>query len=314
MRLLCPHLRAVSGAFLCILALALATAPALRAQQIEIVEPETTADTSDQAQEASGLIKFINSMPDLIDQDLPFLESGGSYWLYGRPHFGNPFNGNYFRLDAGGWLKVTDHLDLNLGAQCYVGRDPDDGNEVRYGFFNAYTGLKYEQSLPGPLGTAMSAGVNFSTPVSIPPVNFTDGYRHTDPFATYTRPLRSDIHLIGYASVGLDLLNHSNMPSNFGTNELHSDSVGAAVGASREWRKFSASLTFNAATTALMSNEGHQRFELDPSIYVPLHMRWLHGLKTTLTLEGKAVRGPDGTQFGGGVNVHVSIESHHHVQ
>lgn len=121
------------------------------------------------AQKFGSLFHFMNTLPELVDQDLPFLEPGGAYWFYGRPHFGNPFQGKYFRLDGGGWLKLTDKVDLNVGAQSYFWRDPNDNNAIRFGFYGMNFGVKYAQALSGPEGSAISVGVDHSSPVGRPP-------------------------------------------------------------------------------------------------------------------------------------------------
>ena len=169
-------------------------------------------------QESGGLFHFMNTLPELVNQDLPFLEPGGTYWFYGHPHFGNPFQGKYFRLDVGGWLKVTDNVDLNLGAQSYFWRDPDDGNATRVGLYGMNLGVKYSHALSPPKGSAISIGVDHTSPVGRPPISLVNGFRHTVPYVTYTRPLIPSLRLVGYSTLGLDLLAHSPLPESFRTN------------------------------------------------------------------------------------------------
>ena len=270
----------------------------------EELQPATAAST-----EEASLFRFLSRMPELISQNLPMFQPGGAYWIYARPRFGNPLQGGFFRLDLGAWFKATDHLSLNAGSQSYVWRDASEHDATRRGFYGVSSGVKYETSLSSPAGSAMSAGLNYSTPVSRPPLVLVDGFRHTDPYVSYSRPLNPKNRLVGFATFGADLLNRTPLPANFGVNELHSNSLGLSVGASRPWRHFSASLTLNSATTELLSKHGQQVFGLVPQIFVPLFPGRIRFARVTLVLSGKAITGPDGRQFGSGLSVHWDLRS-----
>jgi hypothetical protein len=262
-----------------------------------------------------GFLGFMDRLPELIDTDLPFFAPRGAYWFYVRPNVGDPFQGKYLRLDTGGWVKVTKSIDFNLGAKSYVLRDPNDNNATRRGFYDANAGIKYDRSLPGPIGTAMSTGVNFSTPISRPPLMLTDGYRHTDPFFTYTRPLSVRLHVVAFASVGADLIAHTPLPSNFGKNQLHSDSLNSALGVTREFKYFTVSTTLNGSTSALVSKHALQVFSINPQIIVPAEnilpvlARKLPHWHFNVSFSAHALTGPDGQQYGAGTSLSVNISS-----
>jgi hypothetical protein len=268
------------------------------------------------AQQTQGFLAFVDQLPELVDRDLPFFAPRGTYWFYARPSIGNPFQGKYFRLDGGAWVKVTKSIDFNIGAQSYAWRDQTANDATRWGFYGANAGIKYNRSLPGPSGTAMSTGLNFSTPISEPPLVLTDGYRHTDPYITYTRPLSVHLHLVGFATLGADLLAHySPLPSNFGDNQLHSNSLTASLGATREFKYFTASTTVTGATTAVMSKHALQVFSVNPRIIIPVeHLlpalcARLPHWHFNLNLGARAATGPDGRQFGGGASMSVNFDS-----
>ncbi len=258
---------------------------------------------------------FMNRLPELINNDLPFLAPRGTYWFYARPSVGNPFQGKYFRLNGGMWVKATNSIEFTGGAQTYLWRDPNDNDATRGGFYGVSTGVKYSHPLPGPGGAAMSAGLNFTTPVSRPPLVLVDGYRHTDPYLTFTRPISARLHLVGFATIGADLLAHTSLPSNFGANQLHSNSLNCTLGATREFRRFTASLTVSGATTALMSRHNLQVFNVNPRVIVPAK-NILPFLGTKLphwhiNLVGSAyaATGPDGRQTGASASVNVNFDS-----
>jgi hypothetical protein len=256
-----------------------------------------------------SLFHFMNTLPELVDQNLPFMEPGGTYWFYGHPHFGNPFQGKYFRLDAGGWLKATDNLDFNLGAQSYFWRDPNSDNSTRLGFYGVNTGVKYSESLLSPPGAAMSFGINYSSPVGRPPISLVDGYRHTDPFVTYSRPLIPSLSLVGYSSLGLDLLAHSPLPGNFGVNELHSNSITFSAGVSRQWPRFTGSVTLTGATSELISKEGRQVFTLNPEVFIPIFRQRLPRWHARLAIGAHVTDGPDGRQIGASASININFKS-----
>jgi hypothetical protein len=263
-----------------------------------------------------GFLGFMDRLPEIIDTNLPFLAPRGAYWFYARPSIGNPFQGKYFRLDAGMWIKATKSVDFNIGAQSYVWRDSNEGNATRWGFYGATTGIKYNRSLGGPTGTAMSVGLNFSTPISRPPLALTDGFRHTDPFITYTRPLSARLHLVGFASFGADMLAHTSLPNGYGKNMLHSNSLNGALGATREFKCFTVSASLNGATTALMSKHALQVFSINPKIIVPAQHIFptlcakLPHWHINLILSAHATTGPDGQQYGASSSVSVNFTSH----
>ncbi|HWZ95109.1 MAG TPA: hypothetical protein VNW30_07940 [Opitutaceae bacterium] len=275
---------------------------------------ETTTPTP-AAPPSQGLLGFMDRLPEFVDTNLPFFAPRGAYWFYARPSIGNPFQGKYFRLDAGMWVKVTKSIDFNIGAQSYVWRDSNEGDATRYGFYGATTGIKYNRSLAGPIGTAMSVGLNFSTPIGRPPLSLSDGFRHTDPFFTYTRPLSARLHLVGFASVGADMLAHTSLPDGYGKNALHSNSLNGAVGATREFKYFAVSASLNGATTALMSKHALQVFSINPKIVVPAENIFpalcakLPHWHINLSLSAHATTGPDGQQYGVSSSVSVNFTS-----
>ena len=92
--------------------------PLLRADTASADSPAPPAATI--PAEQSALVRFINRMPELINQALPELQPGGAYWLYARPRFGNPFRGGFFRIDrtkrTGAWSSHHTEGDSNPAA------------------------------------------------------------------------------------------------------------------------------------------------------------------------------------------------------
>ena len=149
--------------------------------------------------------------------------------------------------------------------------------------------------------------MDFITPLSRPPRDLSDGYQHTVPYVAVSKLLMPDCDLVGYSTLGIDLLNSTNLPSNFGRNQLHSNSSTVSGGLSRDWKKFQTLLTASYSTTALLSNETHQVFGLRPAIVFPL-TRWQgRHTRLTATLGGWSIWGPDGHELGASGSVRVEF-------
>jgi hypothetical protein len=267
------------------------------------------SDQAAEAQETNGMLAFMNRLPELVDQHLPFLAPGGTYWFYAHPHLGNPLKGDYFRLDGGGWLKVTDNIDLNAGTQGFIWKDSTDGDSTRYGLYAYNLGIKYAQAVSPPAGSAISVGLNFSSPLGRPPNTLIDEWRHTDPYVTYTRPLIPRIKLVAFTTVGLDLLARTPVPGVFGTNVLHSNSITFSAGVSRQWKNFVGSLTLSGATSELVSSEGRQVFTINPQVFVPLLWHRLPRWHMIGTLGAHATDGPDGRRYGASGSININFKS-----
>ncbi|HZP61513.1 MAG TPA: hypothetical protein VFB27_14410 [Opitutaceae bacterium] len=242
------------------------------------------------------LDSFVDRLPSFMARNLPGLQPHGFYRIYVRPRVADLWSRNFFRMPVGGEYKVNDRVELSGEVQDYftTGLKRAEG----YGFSGLNLGAKYEQPWPARPDIGVGWGLNFHTPLSRPPPDLTDGYRHTQPYAAATFPLSPGWKLIGYSSVGFDLLNHTALPSNFGKNELHANSFQVSVGAGRDWPHFHASLTLSVASTLLLSDEGRQVLALRPEIVFPFRIRQNSGVVALFTVGTYAIEGPDGTQLG----------------
>ena len=107
-------------------------------------------------------------------------------------------------------------------------------------------------------------------------------------------------HLVGYSSLGADLLAQTALPCNFGENQLHANSVVLAAGVTRDWPRFRGAFTVSWGTTAPLSNENNNVFILRPEVLVPLTRETGANVRShlLLTLGARAVWGPDGRDLG----------------
>ncbi|MSU69661.1 MAG: hypothetical protein EXS39_02565 [Opitutaceae bacterium] len=254
----------------------------------------------------SALVEFVDGLPELFNLALPTVGPGGLFRLYTHPHFGDLVHNNYLRIPLGVRAKVNPPMEASGELQSYFthGLRHSSG----YGLSGLLLGLKHEQSVPGRSDAGWSTGLNFSTPLSRPPMELTDGYRHTLPYVTATYPLLRKWKVVGYSTVGADLLNHTALPSNFGRNQLHGNAVSTVMGAARDWQRFLFSLTATYATTALLSNKSDQVFGLRPSVLIPLRPLTSSRLRAMLTVGGRAIWGPDGRELGVSSSLRVKFD------
>lgn len=244
-----------------------------------------------------NLAEFIDGLPDLLSERLPGFDRSGVLRLYVRPHFGDLLHRDYLRVPFGVRAKVSENVESSAELQTYFTHGISD--PAGYGLSGLRLGTKCEHVLPSLNdGAGLSVGFNYQTPLSRPPQDLTDGHRHFQPYVALTRPLVPDWKLLGYASVGADLLDRTRMPAHWGRNQLHSNSLIVVAGAAREFRRFRASLTGTFTTSSLISDENKNVYALRPEVVVPWKMKADARTQILFTLGGRSIWGPDGHELG----------------
>jgi hypothetical protein len=251
------------------------------------------------ASPASGwdIAEFIDGLPDILAERLPGFDRTGVLRLYVRPHFGDLVHRDYLRVPFGGRAKVSDNVESSAELQTYFTHGIADA--AGYGLSGIRLGTKCEHVLPSLNdGAGMSVGFNYQTPLSRPPRDLTDGHRHFQPYVAATRPLVPAWKLLGYASIGADLVDRTSMPAHFGRNQLHANSLIYVAGAAREWPRFRASLTATLTSSRWLSDENKNVYALRPEIVVPWKSRPDARAQILFTLGGRTIWGPDGHEIG----------------
>jgi hypothetical protein len=294
-----PPTRCARWRGLAVVTLAISALLPLRAD--EPAQTSKTAETAAAARDA--LARFLDRLPDLIDLGLPSFSPPGQWYFYAHPKFGDFLHEDYFRLPVGARYKLNDQLELHgqLGAYFTNGFHDSVGN----GFYELQLGLKQEEELWVDVGA--SVGVDFITPLSRPPAGITDGLRHTVPYVTLTRSLWPHWDVVVFGTFGADLLDHTNIPPDFRTNELRANSLMFSLGVAREWRRMHVILKATEGTTWPLSRLHQNAFGLRPSIGIPFLRRHDGTPRATVTFEGRAVWGPDGLETGVTTSVRVDL-------
>lgn len=249
--------------------------------------------------------ELLDRIPNFGSLELPGFMSEDMFRFYSSPRFGDLLHRDYLRVPVGVRAKLTGKLEAHAEVEGYFTHGLGDG--AGYGFDRLGVGGKYELSPPSTSAAAWITGVDFETPLSRPPAELSDGHRHVLPYVSVSRTVVPDWKLLGYGSLGADLLSHTALPPHFGQNQLHTNALTLVAGVARDWRRFNTSLTATYSTSALISNEDAHVFSLRPAIVIPLTR--LEGKRTRLilTLGGRSTWGPDGYEIGASGSVRVEF-------
>jgi hypothetical protein len=273
------------------------------AEESEESPVERLKRTLDESAPAVALGSFLDRLPGLVDEgNLPSFAPEGDFRLSLRPRFGDLLREDYFRFLLGARFKANEQLEFKTELGTYFTHGMRDS--VGNGFYQFRFGTRYEFAYTPDSG--WSVGLDFTTPLSRPPYEITDGLRHTMPSVTYTRTVSTKHGLVGFATLGLDLLDHTALPVNFSENQLHANSVIVTLGVARVWHRMHVILRVFDGNTVLVSNRTQNVFGLRPSIGVPLLLRPDGTPRATATFEGRAIWGPDG--FETGVNTRIRLD------
>jgi len=265
-----------------------------------------------QATSLSNLGELLDRLPNFPGFGLPGFMPKDVFQFYSSPHFGDLVHRDFMRIPVGLRAKIDQNYQAHLEIEGYFTHGL--GNAAGYGLDRLETGIKYDSARSSPTSPdlAWSTGIDFATPLDHPPMEITDGYRHTVPYVAVSKLLAPDWALTGYSTLGIDLLAHTDLPSNFGRNQLHSNSFTLSGGVTRDWTKFQTLLTASYSSTALLSNEHHQVFGLRPAVVFPL-TRWQgRHTRLTATFGGWSIWGPDGHELGasGSVRLEFNYKTH----
>lgn len=256
-----------------------------------------------------NLAEFIDSLPDLLSERLPGFDPDGVVRLYVRPHFGDFLHRDYLRVPFGAKVRVAENIESSGELQTYFTHGL--GDSAGYGISGLRLGTKCDHAFPSINdGAGLSVGFTYETPLSRPPIDLTDGHRHFQPYVSGTRPLVPEWKLLGFASVGADLLDRTALPAHFGRNQLHSNSLIFVAGAAREWSRFRASLTTSVTTASLISDEGKNVYAIRPEVVFPWKTKALSRTRFLFTVGARSVWGPDGHELGLSSSMRVEFLFH----
>ncbi len=276
-----------------------ALAPLLRAQDSATEEENDSA----LAGTAQALESLIDRLPDLLDLGLPGFARTGAVQLIARPRFGDLLHEDYFRLPVGVRVQALEHWEIRSEARTYFTHGLRDS--AGYGLYEVQAGVKREWPITEQTGWA--SGVDFVTAVSRPPPGITDGMRHWVPYISNSFDLMPSKDVLGFATLSADLISRTSLPPDFRKNQLRQDSLMLTVGAARDFARFRVIVAASIGDTTLLSSSSEQVYALRPSIVIPILKRKDNTARAQLTFGGRAVWGPDGSDFGVNTSVRVDL-------
>lgn len=256
---------------------------------------EVTPSAASPEDNKSPLTRVIDDLPEYLASRLPGLDPNGAIRIFAQPHLGDFFHQGYIRVPFGVRAKLSDHVEATTELSSYFAHG---GNADGSGIAAMNLGLKCEHLMPSLNPGGISVGVNFRTPFTGTPKEFSDGYRHLQPYVAAIHPIVPRWQLLGFASLGTSFLAHTSLPSNFGRNQLHTNAIALTTGIARAWGRVHVSLTGRLASSALMSDEGRQNFTLKPEVLFPLRRDPNARMQLFVTLGARAIWGPDGRESG----------------
>jgi hypothetical protein len=256
----------------------------------------------------SSFANMIDQLPNALANRLPAFSPDGDVHVYTSPHLGDLFHSGYVRVPVGVRAKLTDRIACNAELQSYFAHGMESTSP--YGLSQLTLGAKCEHALPWLGDTGLALGFNYITPLSHPPEGFSDGYRRFQPYVSAIHMLVPKWGLLGYASFGANLLQRTDLPSDFGRNQLHANSLALTTGVTREWKGLQLSLTTRFASTEFISDEGRQNFSVRPEIAIPFKLSRYGRTHFLVTLDGRVLTGPEGTMInkGGGVRIMMHVD------
>jgi hypothetical protein len=228
--------------------------------------------------------------------DLPQLDIPGTFKILLRPHFGDLVRRDYMRTETGLRWALNQNFDISGEASVYFTHgfgDTGDG----YGIGKVRLGSRYLLEDWPKFGYDTSLTLTMDAPVGHPPVDMTDGHYHLTPSFLIQRQWRRNIRVTTFTGLGLDLIDGSDIPGRFGTNQPHEDSINGTVGGIYDAGQLKYTLTATYATTALFGDETDHFFYLTPGVqwYVPKRFTFNSKTQWIASFGIRTSWGPDGT-------------------
>ena len=258
-----------------------------------------------EADAGDRLARWVDRLPEVLDFSLPDFGSDEGIEVTARPHLGDLVNRDYLRVPIRFRAKWRG-TEASAEVQTYFTHGLR--NSTSSGFAGFQLGLKRDWPLRARPGTGFSTGINYSSPLSRPPDDITDGYRHTTPYVGATFPLSARWKLTGFSTLGADIITKSDLPSNFRKNELHGNALSLTLGAAREFSRFQLSLSVTHSNTSLMTDESSGVTTVRPGVLIPIERFFTSSIRLFPTLGADAVWGPDGQELGFSGKVRVEFD------
>lgn len=243
-----------------------------------------------------------------IFDDLPQLDIPGTFKILLRPHFGDLVRRDYMRTETGLRWALNENFDISAEASVFFTHGLGDSGDG-YGVGRVRLGSRYLLEDWPKAGYDTSLALSMEAPVDHPPVDMTDGHYHLTPSFLVQRELTRWRHVSTFMGLGLDLIDTSDIPGRFATNQPHEDSVNGTVGFIYDLGQLKYTLSATYATTAGISDVTDHFFYLQPGVqwYVPSKFTFHSKTQWIASFGIRTSWGPDGTDVSFRTRVRAEI-------
>jgi hypothetical protein len=273
-----------------------------------VIAQAQTAPAADAAKPADSPGRAILSRVNGIFDDLPQLDLPGTFKIILRPHVGDLIHRDYMRTEAGLRWALNQKFDISAEGSVFFTHGLGDSGDG-YGIGRVRLGSRYLMEDWPKFGYDTSLTLSMEAPVGNPPIDMTDGHYHLTPSFLVQRQWRRNHRITTFSGLGLDLIDGSDIPGRFGTNQPHEDSVNATVGAIYDLGQLKYTVSATYATTAGIGDVTDHFFYLQPGVqwYVPRKFTFNSKTQWIASFGIRTSWGPDGTDVSFRTRVRAEI-------
>jgi hypothetical protein len=250
-------------------------------------------------------------MKGVFNSVLPRTEKKNALRLVVHPHLGDLTKRDHIRTALGFRYGINSRWEASLEADAFFTHGLKQGGFFEdSGFSTLHLGTKYQLGDPLNLGWDTSVGINWQQPMGSPPLDVTDGLRHTAPFITASHNLAGAPGWRVFTGFGWDAVTQTTTRGELEKNELGDDSINVTGGVLYERGPVTYALETTYATTRFTAQVNRDVYTVRPSIV------WVLPAKYTLGSKGKWLlglglrlsHGPDGNDVGVNAKLRVNFD------
>lgn len=250
-------------------------------------------------------------MKGVFNSVLPRTERKNALRLIVHPHLGDLTKRDHLRTALGFRYGINTRWEASVEADAYFTHGLKQGSFFEdKGFSTLHLGTKYQLGEPFNLGWDTSVGINWQQPIGSPPLDVTDGLRHTAPFVTASHNLVGMPGWRVFTGFGWDAVTQTTTRGALEKNELGDDSINFTGGALYERGSLTYALEATYQTTRWITSTARDVYALRPSVVWVIPERITHSAKGKWLL-GFGLRlthGPDGNDIGVNAKLRVNFD------
>jgi hypothetical protein len=242
---------------------------------------------------------------------LPRTERKNALRFIVHPHLGDLTKRDHLRTALGFRYGITTRWEATAEADAYFSHGLKGKDFFAdSGFSSLHLGTKYRLGDPFAVGWDTSVGLNWQQPMGSPPLDVTDGLRHTAPFLTTSHDLAGRPGWRVFTGFGWDLVTQTATRGALEENELGDDSINVTGGFLYERGPTTYALEATYSTTRFTAPVNRDVYALRPSIVWVLPQRYTFGSKGKwlLGLGLRLTHGPDGNDVGLNAKLRVNFD------